>query len=56
MYEQDITFLVSYDFAGKTIILFAASGGSGMGRTAAALDPSCPGAKIAGGRILSWRA
>ena len=27
------TFLESYDFAGKTIIPFATSGGSGMGRT-----------------------
>ena len=28
------TFLESYDFAGKTIILFATSGGSGFGKTA----------------------
>lgn len=27
------TFLESYDFSGKTIILFATSGGSGFGRT-----------------------
>lgn len=27
------TFLESYDFTGKTIILFATSGGSGLGRT-----------------------
>ena len=47
------TFLESYDFSGKTIVLFATSGGSGMGRTAAVLAPSCPGAKIAGGRILN---
>ena len=47
------TFLESYDFSGKTIILFATSGGSGMGRTASVLAPSCPGANIAGGRILN---
>ena len=27
------TFLESYDFSGKTIILFATSGGSGFGKT-----------------------
>ena len=27
------TFLESYDFSGKTIVPFATSGGSGMGRT-----------------------
>lgn len=40
------SFLESYDFTGKEIVLFATSGGSGMGRTAAALAPSCPGAEI----------
>lgn len=40
------TFLEAYDFTGKTIVLFATSGGSGMGRTADALAPSCPGAVI----------
>lgn len=29
------TFLESYDFSGKTIVLFATSGGSGLGRSAA---------------------
>ena len=47
------TFLESYDFSGKTIILFATSGGSGMGRTASVLAPSCPGANIISGRILN---
>ena len=28
------TFLEAYDFSGKTIILFATSGGSGMGNSA----------------------
>ena len=34
------TFLEKYDFAGKTIILFATSGGSGFGKAAAGLKPS----------------
>lgn len=36
------TFLESCDFSGKKIVLFATSGGSGFGRTAAALRPSVP--------------
>ena len=35
------TFLESYDFAGKTIVLFATSGGSGFGETLSQLKPSC---------------
>ncbi len=35
------TFLEGYDFSGKTVIPFATSGGSGMGRTEDALRPSC---------------
>ena len=34
------TFLEAYDFSGKTIVLFATSGGSGMGNTAKELRPS----------------
>jgi len=34
-------FLESYDFAGKTVVLFATSGGSGFGNTLAQLKPSC---------------
>ncbi len=34
------TFLESYDFSGKTIVLFATSGGSGLGRTATELKGS----------------
>ena len=40
------SFLESYDFNGKTIILFATSGGSGLGKTAGELAGICPGAKI----------
>ncbi|MCH5213100.1 MAG: NAD(P)H-dependent oxidoreductase [Oscillospiraceae bacterium] len=47
------SFLESYDFTGKTIILFATSGGSGFGRTAAELAASCPGATIKEGRLLN---
>lgn len=35
------TFLKSYDFSGKTIALFATSGGSPMGRTLEILRPLC---------------
>ena len=34
------TFLESYDFSGKTIVLFATSGGSGFGKTVAGLKGS----------------
>ena len=47
------TFLEAYNFAGKTIVLFATSGSSGLGKSAAGLRPSAPGAKIMDGRILN---
>ena len=47
------TFLESYDLAGKTIILFATSGGSGMGKTASVLKACAPDAKIVDGGILN---
>ena len=40
------TFLEGYDFSDKTIILFATSGGSGFGKTAADLKVSAKGAVI----------
>ena len=46
------TFLESYDTAGKTIIPFATSGGSGMGKTNEKLLPSCTGAKLVEGRVF----
>ena len=49
------TFLESYDFSGKTIVLFATSGGSGFGNTAKELEGSCPGAILIEGRVLSNR-
>ena len=36
------TFLESYDLAGKTVIPFATSGGSGMGKTEEILKACCP--------------
>ena len=49
------TFLEAYDFTGKTIVLFATSGGSGLGKSAAGLQPSAPGARILDGRMLNGR-
>lgn len=50
------TFLESYDFTGKTIIPFATSGGSGMGKANEKLLPSCPGARLIEGKVLSGKA
>lgn len=47
------TFLESYDFSGKSIILFATSGGSGFGKSVKELSPSCPNAVIREGRMLN---
>ena len=59
------TFLESGDFAGKTVIPFATSGGSGMGHTQEILQKSCsaqtnwlPGRRLASnaslGAIRNW--
>ena len=45
-------FLESYDLTGKTIVPFATSGGSGMGKTNELLLPSCPGAILAEGCVF----
>ncbi len=50
------TFLESYDLAGKTIVPFATSGGSGMGKTNEALAPSCKGATLLQGRVFQGNA
>ncbi len=47
------TFLEAYDFAGKQIVLFATSGGSGFGNTVKELQPSAPNAQIVEGRLLN---
>lgn len=49
------TFLESYDLTGKTIIPFATSGGSGMGKTNEKLAPSCKGAKLLEGKRFDSR-
>ena len=46
------TFLESYDLTGKTIIPFATSGGSGMGKTNEKLQPSCPNSKLIEGTVF----
>lgn len=48
------TFLESIDTANKTIILFATSGGSGLGNTAEDLKKCCDSTtRIISGKILS---
>ncbi|MFQ9892542.1 MAG: flavodoxin [Emergencia sp.] len=50
------TFLESYDLTGKTIVPFATSGGSGMGKTNEELKSSCKGARLKEGRKFSAHA
>ena len=45
------TFLESYDFSGKKIVLFATSGGSGFGKTVENLKNSVPDAQIIEGSV-----
>ncbi|MGN0431005.1 MAG: flavodoxin [Lachnospiraceae bacterium] len=47
------TFLESYDFSGKKIVLFATSGGSGFGNTVRELQPSAPNAVIEEGKVFN---
>ncbi len=48
------TFLESYDFSGKKIVLFATSGGSGFGKAVAGLKSSVSAdTEITEGRILN---
>ncbi|HIY06616.1 MAG TPA: NAD(P)H-dependent oxidoreductase [Candidatus Evtepia faecigallinarum] len=49
------TFLESYDFSGKTVVLFATSGGSGLSGAVSSLQASAPGAKILEGKLLNGR-
>ena len=41
-----ITFCKGYDWSGKTLHIFATSGGSGIGKTAEKLAPYVSGARI----------
>ena len=47
------TFLESYDFSSKKIVLFATSGGSGFGNTVSELKSSAKGAVIKEGKIFN---
>ena len=47
------TFVESCDLSGKTIIPFATSGGSGMGKTVDELKPSCPNAIWKSGKVIN---
>lgn len=47
------TFLEANDFAGKKIVLFATSGGSGFGNTVKELEASAKNAEIIAGGILN---
>jgi flavodoxin len=50
------TFLESYDFSGKTIVPFATSGSSGLGKTAEKLKPSLSGTAIVKeGKLLNGK-
>ncbi len=46
------TFVESYDFSGKTLVPFATSGGSGMGRTVDELKKLCPNADWKAGKMM----
>ena len=48
------TFLESIDLSGKTVVPFATSGGSGMGKTNEHLAPSCKGAKLLNGKVFKY--
>ena len=50
------SFLENHDFAGKRVVPFATSGGSGMGGTNKALAPSCKGAKLLEGKVFKLSA
>ena len=47
------TFCKGYDWTGKQIVLFATSGGSGLGKTAEKLLPYVKGGEIAAARLLT---
>lgn len=49
------TFLESYDFAGKTVVPFATSGGSGLGRAPQRMQQIATGSTVTGGKLLNGR-
>lgn len=51
------TFLEAYDFSGKTVVPFATSGGSGLGKTEAILKAACSAqTRWKPGKVFSSRA
>ena len=46
------TFAEQYDLSGKQIVLFATSGGSGIGKTAEKLEAHLGGVKVADAKVL----
>ncbi len=46
------TFLEGLELSGKTIVPFATSGSSGIGKTGSVLKPSCAGARLLDGRVF----
>ena len=49
------TFLEAYDFAGKTIVPFATSGGSGLGKAPQRMQTLAPDATVLPGKMLNGR-
>lgn len=49
------TFLESYDFAGKTIVPFATSGGSGLGKAPQRMQQIAAGSTVTAGKLLNGR-
>ena len=49
------TFLESYDFTGKTVVPFATSGGSGLGRAPQRMQQIAAGSTVTGGKLLNGR-
>jgi hypothetical protein len=49
------TFLEAYDFTGKTIVPFATSGGSGLGKAPQRMQALAPGAQVRQGGLLNGR-
>lgn len=47
------TFVEGYDFSGKTIVPFATSGGSGMGKSVEVLKALCPSANWEKGKMMN---
>lgn len=46
------SFCKGCDWTGKTVLAFATSGGSGIGKTAEKLSPFLPGAELRGARLV----